>query len=333
MSARRSHLHTAAPLSEGHYGGGSMFDTGQSSGNASTHFDKPSFMYTPPQNTGPVAMSSNNNGMFDEGSKDLWGCSGLCTGNAKSGFNLRRRRRRAMPNAHLLVRTSVESTDEAEFVGNIAINFVVLSLRGGQLKVLCHQRAEAGGLTLPSGYLHLGSRISHSARKHLNAFIPTEQVYHEPLQVFDDRELETGLGVLRVACCALLKPEQYELALESSHCEPQWHSIDSAMSLVGDQRDILRSSLQSLRDKAKEEPIVFRLLPDKFTLSNLQEAYEALLGVQFRKSNFRRKIAKMTFLVRCQERQKDVAHRAAELYSFDETLYQDACSSGFAFPV
>lgn len=251
----------------------------------------------------------------------------MCQG--KAGLDLHRRE--VMPNNYPVAKPLVRAGGEADLVGNVVINFVVFGLRGRSLQVLYHRCPGSGHLIFPGGHLHSGSRISHSARRHLEDIVSSDQVYYEQLQAFDDWELQGAPGIVRIVHYALLKPEQCKRAQESSRCESQWHSIDRAMSMAPEQEEVLRFSLQSLRNKTRLKPIIFHLLPDKFTLSNLQEAFEAVLDVQFRKSNFRRKIAKMEFLVRCQERQKDVAHRAAELYRFDETLYHDACKSGFIF--
>lgn len=334
MSATRLHLCTASRPPKDRYDMRPLLGEGLSSGNSSTGFEASVLTCTALQNVGPVAMSSNSLecvGRAGGRPKNLWRCDVLrvCGGKARPDLH----RRSAMPNNDPWAKSLVKTRGEADFVDNVAISFVVFGLHGRNLKVLCHQCPESGHLILPGGHLHKGVPINHSARKHLEGFATSDRVYHEQLQVVDDWELEAGSGMLRIVYYALLKPEQCERVHERSRCEPQWHSIDSAMAMAIEQEEVLRLSLQSLRDKAKLEPIIFHLLPNKFTLSNFQEAYEAVLNVRFRKSNFRRKVAKMKFLVRCQERQTDVSHRAAELYRFDENLYYEACKSGFIFSI
>jgi hypothetical protein len=72
-------------------------------------------------------------------------------------------------------------------------------------------------------------------------------------------------------------------------------------------------------------------LPEKFTLLQLQELYEAILETRLDKSNFRRKLAKMKLLKKCAEKQKDVSHRAAGLYRFDKRIYVTLKRNGIAF--
>lgn len=331
MSARHPYLYTEFTPPQDHDGSLSALDTGLPTRHLPAGVEQPAVTFTTPQDSPPIAAFSKNNGMFDQQPEDFWHCAALCTCGGKLGFNLHERR--AMPTSHTLASHTLTASGETAFVDNVAINFVVLSLRGGHLTVLSHQRPQAKGWVLPGGLLHADRSLSQSACKHLENLTASDKVYHEQLQVIDGREPDTGLGVLNIVYYALLKPEQYQRNLDNPHCELQWHSIDDALSMMAGQEDILHFALQSLRRTARFEPIAFHLLPEQFTLSNLQEAYEAILDVQFRKSNFRRKIAKVPFLIRCQERQKDVAHRAAELYRFDETAYHEACNSGYVFPI
>lgn len=219
----------------------------------------------------------------------------------------------------------------AAFVENIALSFVIFGLFDGNLKVLCHRQPSIGLQGLPSGLLHRNNDLQQSAEKYLKSFTATDQVFHQQLQFLDDRK--TAAGALRLVYYALLTPEQCERPLELRQWQPEWLSVNDAAMTEADTASTVHFSLMSLRKKVTSEPIIFHLLPDKFTLSGLQHAYEAILGVQFRKSNFRRKISNMEFLVRCRERQKDVAHRAAELYSFDAEKFEEARDSGFVFSI
>ncbi|MBT1706140.1 NUDIX hydrolase, partial [Chryseosolibacter indicus] len=86
-----------------------------------------------------------------------------------------------------------------------------------------------------------------------------------------------------------------------------------------------------LKHKVRHEPIGFNLLPQKFTLHQIQKLYEAILEKEMDKPNFRRKLLKMNLLVPCDEKQKDVSHRAANLYRFDTEIYNELTEKGFAF--
>jgi 8-oxo-dGTP diphosphatase len=100
-----------------------------------------------------------------------------------------------------------------------------------------------------------------------------------------------------------------------------------------DHKKILDKCFAHLQHKVQHKPIGFNLLPEKFTLLHLQELYEAILGQKLDKPNFRRKLMKMNLLVSCDEKQKDVSHRAANLYRFDRKIYEQLIDKGFSFEV
>ena len=98
-----------------------------------------------------------------------------------------------------------------------------------------------------------------------------------------------------------------------------------------DHGSIIQYGIQHLRHKIRHAPIGFNLLPDKFTLLELQKLYEAILDIELNKPNFRRKMLRMDLLVDCQEKQTGGAHRAAQLYRFDHATYQKLQDQGFVF--
>jgi len=121
----------------------------------------------------------------------------------------------------------------------------------------------------------------------------------------------------------------------------QWFNVHDVPGLIYDHNQILDFGFKHLKHKVRHEPIGFNLLPEKFTLLQLQEMYEAILEIKLDKSNFRRKLAKMKLLINCKEKQKDVinckekqkdvSHRAAGLYKFDKRIYVTLRKSGMVF--
>ena len=94
---------------------------------------------------------------------------------------------------------------------------------------------------------------------------------------------------------------------------------------------MIQVALERLRGKIRYSPIGFELLPDKFTLSQLQELYEMILSERLDKRNFRKKIKSLGFLLELKEVQQGVSHRAARLYRFDEKKYLKLKKTGFSF--
>jgi 8-oxo-dGTP diphosphatase len=122
-----------------------------------------------------------------------------------------------------------------------------------------------------------------------------------------------------------------EAATDAS--DAAWFVIEQLPPLAFDHDKIVQVALNQLKTKVRYEPIGFELLPKKFTLSQLQKLYEAVLGQQLDKRNFRKKILKMDLLVALDETQKDVSHRAARFYQFDEQKHLQLKEKGFNFEI
>jgi 8-oxo-dGTP diphosphatase len=101
--------------------------------------------------------------------------------------------------------------------------------------------------------------------------------------------------------------------------------------MVFDHNKILEAALTKLRERVRMEPIGFNLLPEKFTITELQTLYEQILDTKFDKRNFRKKLAKMNLLIDTNEKQQNVSHRAAKLYRFDKKVYESLIKKGFVF--
>jgi 8-oxo-dGTP diphosphatase len=129
----------------------------------------------------------------------------------------------------------------------------------------------------------------------------------------------------------LINQEDYNIKASLSVREVKWYKIKDIPDLIFDHNEILDFSLLQLQNRVRQAPIGFNLLPEKFTLLQLMHLYEEILGIELDKSNFRRKILHMKLLVPLDEKQKDVSHRAAQLYKFDHETYDKLTQKGFNF--
>ena len=221
-------------------------------------------------------------------------------------------------------------------MANLTIDCVVLGLNHGRLKVLTVEYGvgpHKGCWALPGGWVHIEEGIDDAAARHLRDLTGLNNIYLQQLQAFGDVSRSPGRRIVTVAYYALVRQEDYAIVVGNTTSDVQWRDLDEPRNLIFDHENILQLALKSLRHKVRHEPIGFNLLPQKFTLLQLQELYEAILGLKLDKPNFRRKMMKMKLLTPCGEKQKHVAHRAAELYRFDEEVYQDLCARGFSFEV
>lgn len=222
-------------------------------------------------------------------------------------------------------------------LSNITIDCVVFGLRQGRLKVLTveHASGENAGLwALPGGWVRHDESIDDAAARHLKDLTGIDRVFLEQLKAFGDVDRAGDRRVITIAYYALVHEEDYGLVVGNAASNVQWRDLVSEpCHLIFDHENILHNALTSLRHKIRHEPVGFNLLPQKFTLLQLQELYEAILGVKLDKPNFRRKMMKMKLLIPCGEKQQNVAHRAAELYRFDQEVYRELCRNGFTFEV
>lgn len=110
--------------------------------------------------------------------------------------------------------------------------------------------------------------------------------------------------------------------IEETPRHANWHDIITIGDLAFDHNLILDKALEALKTKIKSEPIAFELLPQKFTLSQLQKIYEVVLGTEIDKRNFRKKALLADYIVPLNEKQKKVAHKPAQLFMFSRDIYE-----------
>ena len=127
--------------------------------------------------------------------------------------------------------------------------------------------------------------------------------------------------VLTVGYFALIDSTQVKLF--SNEFKIQWFPVDEVvkMDLAFDHNEILQKALETLRNKVRTEPIAFELLPERFTLTQLQKLYEAIIGDSIDKRNFRKKKLQMPFIVPLKEKQEGVSHRPARLFHFNRDIF------------
>lgn len=102
----------------------------------------------------------------------------------------------------------------------------------------------------------------------------------------------------------------------------KWENVNEISDLMFDHKDILDEALVKLRYDLIHEPLIFELLPPKFTLTQMQKVYEVIFNTEYDKRNFRRKINKMDYLIQLDETQKGVSHKPARYYSFNRDIYE-----------
>lgn len=171
------------------------------------------------------------------------------------------------------------------------------------------------------------------AKKMLQVTTGLDHLYLKQVHTFGTLNRVPHLRVLTVAYWALINPDYHDLKLSPMAKAVKWFDIDKLPEVIFDVKEIIQTALKDLREEVKYHPVGFHLLPDKFTLTQLQTLYEVILGTTLDTRNFRKKILNMELLVDTNEKQKNVAHRAAKLYSFDVEIYNRLKEEGLKFRI
>lgn len=113
----------------------------------------------------------------------------------------------------------------------------------------------------------------------------------------------------------------------------KWFPISNLPTMGFDHREILEKALERLRAKLRSEPIGFELLPEKFTITQLQRLYEEVLGTTLDRRNFRKKVLQMKYVIPLDEKQKGVKHKPAQLFIFSREVYEKTKTERFDFSI
>jgi len=227
---------------------------------------------------------------------------------------------------------------ESFFKSAFSVDNVIFGFDGGDLKILLIQRGAApykGKWALPGDLVYPNEDLDTAAERVLEQLTGLRGVYLEQVRAFGAVNRHPLGRVITIAYISLIKISDYTVTPASFAQSAKWHSIGEVGELAFDHNEILESCLNRLKRKVRMAPIGFELLPPKFTLTELQQLYEAILappkGID--KRNFRKKILSTNLLNDLNEVQEGVAHRPAKLYQFDKEKYEQLVAEGYSFDI
>lgn len=214
---------------------------------------------------------------------------------------------------------------------SVTVDGVVFGFDGVGLNILLVQRGVEpykGKWAFPGGFMHIDETAEQAIQRELEEETGLKNTYAEQLGVFSEVDRDPRERVVTIAFYALLRQSDYQLSAGDDAADARWFSVDNIPPLAFDHDRIFRSALERLRRNLHFEPVGFRLLDEKFTMSQLQTIYESILGVHLDRRNFSRKMLALGCLKPLGERLTGGAHRAPELYAFDKKAYDNLKKKG-----
>ena len=212
----------------------------------------------------------------------------------------------------------------------VTTDCVIFGFDGSELQVLLIERGIEpfkGKWAFPGGFLNMDETAGEGALSELKEETGLENAYIEQFNTYADPGRDPRERVITIAHYALVRIQEVKGGDDAA--KAQWFPIDEVPQLAFDHDKILRDAMRKLRERIHFEPIGFELLPEKFTMRDLQILYESILGVKFDRRNFAKKMMHYELLNQLDETVRPTAKRDALLYSFNKENYELFKKKGF----
>ena len=209
---------------------------------------------------------------------------------------------------------------------HVAVDCIIFGFEAGKLKVLLQQRPfepRQGEWSLMGGFVKRNEDVDAAAERVLNQLTGLHNIYMKQVGAFGSVNRDSGDRVISVAYFALVEIAKVNHDLNHQH-SAYWEDIDELPPLLFDHKEMVEKALYRLRTMLHSRPIGFSLLPPLFTLSQLQQLYEAILGQKLDKRNFRKRIGDMKFVEKTDLIDKVNSKRGAALYKFNKDVYEES---------
>jgi 8-oxo-dGTP diphosphatase len=213
---------------------------------------------------------------------------------------------------------------------SVTTDCVIFGFDGRKLKVLLIERGiepYKGKWALPGGFLKMDESAEEGARRELKEETGLETAYIRQFHTFTAPDRDPRERVVTIAYYALVRLQ--DVVGGDDAAKAQWFSLDEVPALAFDHDHILRMAETALRKQIHFEPVGFELLPEKFTMTALQQLYEAILNVKFDRRNFYNKMLHIGLLNLQDETTKNTGKKPAFLYTFNPQMYEEMKQKGF----
>src|ERR1700730_16355163 len=205
-----------------------------------------------------------------------------------------------------------------------AVDCIIFGFDGDNLQVLLMKRGiepEKNKWSLIGGFLARSESLEQAASRVLKKFTGIEGLYMHQLQTFSDPDRDPLERTLSTAFTTLVDIHQYEKQIINDY-HAEWFLVGRKPKLIFDHDSMLKMARQELRYQAASYPILFELLPDKFTIPQLQNLYEGVYGIHFDNRNFSRRVLSTELLIKLREKDKLSSKKGAFYYKLNKRKYE-----------
>ncbi|WP_125721336.1 NUDIX hydrolase [Flavobacterium ustbae] len=217
---------------------------------------------------------------------------------------------------------------------NIEIDCIIFCFEDKKLKVLLIKNendVEHASWKLPSSILKEGESILEAAQKIVKKHIPSDDFFLEQLKAFDYTSLLSFQYGISIGCYAMITNNKRDFEEKELHSDVAWVEINDTAGLDKKHTIILDFGIKELRKNMCCSALGFNLLPEKFTLLQIIQLYEEILGIEINKTNFRRKILQRKLVRSLDEKEEGVSYRAPKFYSLNMSKYEMFWNMKFNF--
>lgn len=202
----------------------------------------------------------------------------------------------------------------------VAIDCIVFGFDSTELKILLIKRGfepKKGHWSLAGEFVKPGENFEKAASRILTELTGLKGVYMEQLHAFGEPNRDPVERTLSIAYFALIDINKYEKQLSHDY-HAEWFSLRKFPRLVFDHSTMVEMAKQKLRRKASYNPVLFELLPQKFTIPALHSLYESVYGIEMDKRNFSRKLMSEKLLIKQKGKEKERSKKGAYYYKLDK---------------
>ena len=217
----------------------------------------------------------------------------------------------------------------------IALDCIIFGFDEEELKLLLIKRniePEKGQWSLIGEFLDERESLNEAAKRILYNLTGLKDVYMSQLYSHGDVDRDPAARVISVSYYALINIQDHDAQLVKDNFA-HWRPLSKIPPLIFDHSSMVEMALKRLRKEAKVKPVGFELLPQKFTLPQLQSLYEAIYSKTLDKRNFRKNMLSMGLLEKLDEKEKENSKKGAYYYQFNEQKYKELTARGFYFNI